>query len=101
MDVRRGSLSAAASASPRSASGGRRVFFPEPKRVKFGTDEEIVTSRYTARHVDLSSSSEDEASSSGSENGTDDAEDGEEGGEISQEDQHMRECARCHRQHQW
>lgn len=64
-DVRRGSLSAA-SASPRSATGGRRAFFPEPKRVKFGGDEEIVTSTYVARHIDLSSSSEDETSSSGS-----------------------------------
>ena len=78
VDVRRGSLSAAASASPRSASGGRRVFFPEPKRVKFGLDEDIVTSRYTARHVDLSSSSEDEASSSGSESGAYAANEGEE-----------------------
>ena len=64
-DVRRGSLGAA-SASPRSATGGRRAFFPEPKRVKFGTEEEIVTSTYVARHVDLSSSSEDEPSSSDS-----------------------------------
>jgi hypothetical protein len=45
------------------------VFFPEPKRVKFGVDEEIVTTEYTARHVDLSSSSEDEASTSGSDSG--------------------------------
>lgn len=64
-DVRRGSLGAA-SASPRSATGGRRAFFPEPKRVKFGAEEEIVTSTYVARHVDLSSSSEDESGSSGS-----------------------------------
>lgn len=64
-DVRRGSLGAA-SASPRSATGGRRAFFPEPKRVKFGAEEEIVTSNYVARHVDLSSSSEDETGSSSS-----------------------------------
>lgn len=75
-DVRRGSLSAA-SASPRSATGGRRIFFPEPKRVKFGTDEEIVTSTYVARHVDLSSS-EDEASSSGSDSGATQVQAGEE-----------------------
>jgi hypothetical protein len=76
-DLRRGSLSAAASASPLSAvSSSRRVFFPEPKRVKFaiGVDEEVVNRVYTRRHVDISSS-EDEESSSGS---------GEEGEESSQ-----------------
>ncbi|ETN43208.1 uncharacterized protein HMPREF1541_02367 [Cyphellophora europaea CBS 101466] len=63
-DVRRASLSA----SPLSTTVGRKVFFPEPKRVKFGGEEEVVTRTYVARHVDLSSS-EDESSVSGSESG--------------------------------
>ncbi|KPI40621.1 uncharacterized protein AB675_10650 [Cyphellophora attinorum] len=79
-DLRRGSLSAAASASPLSAvSSSRRVFFPEPKRVKFavGGDEEVVNRVYTRRHMDISSS-EDEESSSGS------GEEGEESGPPSE-----------------
>jgi hypothetical protein len=88
-DVRRGSLSAA-SASPRSASGARRVFFPEPKRVKFGSDEEIVTQTYTIRHVDISSSSEDETSS-GSENAAGETE---EADQTSEEPSTMRMASR-------
>ena len=61
-DYRGSSLSA--SASPRT---GRRVFFPPAKKVSFQTiDEEIVTQTYTARHIDLSSS-EDEQTAPGSE----------------------------------
>jgi hypothetical protein len=60
-DLRRPSVSA----SPRVS--GRRVFFPAPKKVAFRAElvDEIVTSRYILRHVDLSSS-EDESASSGS-----------------------------------
>ena len=58
-DYRRGSLTA--SASPCT---GRKVFFPPTKKVSFqAIDEEIVTHTYTARHVDLSSSEDDELSS--------------------------------------
>ena len=47
------------SASPRH--GGRRSFFPAPKKVSFqAVEEEIVTQTYVARHVDLSESSSDE-----------------------------------------
>jgi hypothetical protein len=62
LDCRRGSLGAI-SASPRSASS-KRVFFPEPKRVKFGGQEEVVNRHYVARHHDLSSSEDDETSGS-------------------------------------
>lgn len=62
-DLRRGSLSTAASASPLSANHGRKVFFPEPKRVKFAGEEEVTTRIYTKQHYDLSSS-EDESSGS-------------------------------------
>lgn len=67
LDYRRASLSAV-SASPRSASHPqRRVFFPEPKRVKFGGEEEVVNRSYVARHYDLSSSEDEESSSTGDE----------------------------------
>jgi hypothetical protein len=54
------SSSLTASASPR---GGRRVFFPPVKKVTFQLiEEEITTQKYTARHIDLSSSEDEENS---------------------------------------
>ena len=69
-DVRRGSLGTIASCSPLSASTGRKAFFPEPKRVKFGGEEEVINKIYLQQHIDISSS-EDEGSSN-SETGSDD-----------------------------
>lgn len=60
--IRRPSL-ATASASPRT--GGRRIFFPAPKKVTFKPilEEEIVTKEYVTRHADLTSSDEDTTTS--------------------------------------
>ena len=57
-EPRRGSV-CGPSASPRS--GGRRAFFPAPKRVAFRQqlEDEVVTTKYVARHADLSSDSDD------------------------------------------
>lgn len=53
------SRQASVSASPRDSR--RKVFFPQPKQVAFrkNLEEVIETTRFTARHSDLSSSEED------------------------------------------